>query len=72
MTSAAVAFVIAAFLSGAVSAVFVMLVTGSQADDRARRLTAAPRSRLETLTCTMLGVGVRTGHPASNQDGGKD
>lgn len=72
MTSAAVTLAIAAFLSGAVSAVFVMLVAYIQAGDRARRLTAAPRSRLEALTHAMLGVGVRTGHPASDQDGGKD
>jgi hypothetical protein len=56
MTSAAVTLAIAAFLSGAVSAVFVMLVAYIHAGDRARRLTAAPGSRLETLTRTMLGV----------------
>jgi hypothetical protein len=72
MASAAVALVIAAFLSGAVSAVLVILVAYIQAGDRARRLTVAPRSRLEVLTRAMLGVGVRTGHPASDQDGGKD
>ena len=58
MASAVVPLVIAAFLSGAVTAVFAMLDAG----DRPRRLTAAPpRGRLEALTRTVLGVGVRTG-----------
>jgi hypothetical protein len=61
MASAAV-FVIAAFMSGAVTAVFAMLVVGVHAGDRPRRLTtASPRGRLEALTRTVLGVGVRTG-----------
>ena len=72
MDSAAVTLVIAAFLSGAVIAVFVMLVAGIHVGDRPRRLTAAPHSRLDALTRTMLGVGVRTGHPAGNRDGEKD
>ena len=62
MTSAIVMFVIAAFFSGAVTAVFVMLVAGIHAGDRPRHLTAAPHGRLEALTRTMLGVGVRTSH----------
>ena len=41
MTSATVLFVIAAFLSGAVIAVFAMLVAGIHAGDRPRHLTAA-------------------------------
>jgi len=62
MSSATVTLVIAAFLSGAVTAVFVMLVAGIRAGDR-RRLTAPPpHSRLGALTRTMLGVGVRTSH----------
>jgi len=61
MASAVVLFVIAAFLSGAVTAVFTMLVAGIHAGDRPRRLTAAPpRGQLEALTRTVLGVGVRT------------
>ena len=63
---------IAAFLSGAVIAVFVMLVAGIHAGDRPGHLTAASHRRLEALTRTMLGVGVRTGHPASSRDGEKD
>jgi len=72
MTSATVSLVIAAFLSGAVIAVFVMLVAGIHAGDRPCRLTAAPRSHLEALTRAVLGVGVRTGPPVSDRDGGKD
>jgi hypothetical protein len=61
MASTVVLFVIAAFLSGAVTAVFTMLVAGIHAGDRPRRLTAAPpRGQLEALTRTVLGVGVRT------------
>ena len=61
MASAVVLFVIAAFLSGAVTAVFVMLVAGVHVGDRPRHLTAAPpRGQLEALTRTVLGVGVRT------------
>ena len=61
MASAVVPLVIAAFLSGAVTAVFAMLVIGVHAGDRPRHLTAAPPcGQLEALTCTVLGVGVRT------------
>jgi hypothetical protein len=62
MASAVVPFVIAAFFSGAVTAVFAMLVAGVHAGDRPRHLTAtAPRGQLEALTRTVLGVGVRAG-----------
>jgi hypothetical protein len=62
MAAAVVLFIIAAFLSGAVTAVFAMLVVGVYAGDRPRHLTAQPpRGRLEALTRTVLGVGVRTG-----------
>jgi hypothetical protein len=60
MASTVVLFVITAFLSGAVTAVFTMLVAGVHAGDRPRHLTAAPRGQLEALTRTVLGVGVRT------------
>ena len=61
MASAVVISVIAAFLSGAVTAVFAMLVAGVRAGDRPGHLTApAPRCHLEALTRTVLGVGVRT------------
>ena len=62
MASSVVLFIIAAFLSGAVTAVFAMLVAGVHAGDRPGHLTvAAPRRQLEALTRTVLGVGVRTG-----------
>ena len=62
MPPAIVTFAIAAFLSGAVTAVFALLVVGVHAGDRPRHLTAAPpRGQLEALTRTVLGVGVRTG-----------
>ena len=62
MPPAIVTFAIAAFLSGAVTAVFAILVAGVHAGDRPRHLTAAPpRGQLEALTRTILGVGVRTG-----------
>ena len=60
MASTVVLFVIAAFLSGAVTTVFTMLVAGIHAGDRPRHLTAPPRGQLEALTRTVLGVGVRT------------
>ena len=61
MASSVVLF-IAAFLSGAVTAVFVMLVVGVHAGDRPGHLTVAPpRGQLEALTRTVLGVGVHTG-----------
>ena len=62
MASTVVLFVIAAFLSSAVTAVFAILVAGVHAGDRPRHLTAQPpRGQLEALTRTVLGVGVRTG-----------
>lgn len=62
MSSAVIPIAIAAFLSGAVTAVFAMLVAGAHAGDRPRHLTAAPpRGQLESLTRTVLGVGVRSG-----------
>ena len=45
MASTVVLFVIAAFLSGAVTAVFAMLVVSVHAGDRPRHLTAAPPGR---------------------------
>ena len=67
MASTVVLFVIAAFLSGAVTAVFAMLVVGVHAGDHPRHLTAAPPDgQLEALTRTVLGVGVRTGDNAED------
>ena len=72
MPPATVTLAIAAFLSGAVIAAFVMLVAGIHAGDRPRHLTGAPDSHLEALTRTMLGVGVRTDPLPSHQDGEKN
>jgi hypothetical protein len=71
MTCAA-ALAIAAFLSGAVIAVFVILVASIRATDRRHHLSAVPGSRLEALTRQMLGVGIRTGLPGSHADGNED
>jgi hypothetical protein len=63
---------IAAFLSGAVIAVFVILVASIHATDRRHRLTAAPDSQLDAFTRHMLGVGIRTGPLDSHADGEED
>ena len=63
MSPAVIPVAIAAFLSGAVTAVFAMLVVGIHAGDRPGHLTAvAPRGQLESLTRTIVGLGVRTGN----------
>jgi ABC-type enterobactin transport system permease subunit len=68
MHPATVTLAISAFLSGAVTAVFVMLVASIHSGDH-HRLTAAPDGQIEALTRTMLGVGIRTGPPGSGTDG---
>jgi hypothetical protein len=68
MTPAIVPFAIAAFLSGAVTAVFTMLVAGIHAAGRHEHLTTAPDGHLDALTRNLLGVGVRTDHLASPRD----
>jgi hypothetical protein len=74
MSPAIVTFAIAAFLSAAVIAVFVILVASIHASDRRLRLTAAPDSHLDALARHLLGVGVRTGpfdshsHSDRNED----
>ena len=72
MTAATVTFAIAAFLSGAVIAVFVILVASIHASDRRHHLTAAPDSQLDAIARRMLGVGVRTGPLDSHGDGNED
>ena len=72
MLPAIVTFAIAAFLSGAVIAVFVILVASIHASDRRHHLTAPPASQLDALTRHMLGVGVRTGPLDSHGDGNED
>jgi len=68
MTTAIALLVIAAFFSGAVTAVFAMLVAGIHAGDRPRHLTSAPCGQLEALTRDILGVGVRTSHGDAHKD----
>ena len=72
MTVATATIVIAAFLSCAATAIFVMLAAGIRAGDRPHGLTGEPNSHLEALARTVLGVGIRTGHLASGEDGEKD
>jgi hypothetical protein len=60
MTFSVWMLVLAVFLSGAVAGVFVMLVIGIRAGDRAR-LADEPGTHLEAMTRSVLGVGVRTG-----------
>ena len=54
------------FLSGAVAGVLVMLVIGIRRGDRARHLADEPGTHLDAVTRHLLGVGVRTDCPASN------
>ena len=72
MPPAIITFAIAAFLSGAVIAVFVILVASIHASDRRHHLTAAPHSHLDALARHMLGVGVRTGPLEGHDDGNED
>ncbi len=59
--------VLAVFLSGAAAGVFVMLVIGIRRGDRARHLADEPGTRLDALTRSVLGVGVRTSCPAGDR-----
>ncbi len=68
MTSAIVLLLIAAFFSGAVIAIFTMLVAGIHAGDRPGHLTAETHGQLEAFTRTILGVGVRTSHGDAQKD----
>ena len=55
--------VLALLLSGAVAGVFVVLVIGIRRGDRARHLADEPGTRLDAITRSVLGVGVRTRLP---------
>ena len=66
MTFSVWMLVLAVFLSGAVTGVFVMLVIGIHIGDRAHQLTDEPDAPLDALTRSTLGVGVRTSRPAGN------
>ena len=67
MTLSAWIPILAVFLSGAVAGVFTVLVIGIHRGDRAH-LTDEPRTHLDALTRSVLGVGVRTGCPAGNSE----
>ena len=58
--------VLTVFLSGAVAGVFLVIVIGIRTGGRSHRLTDEPRTHLEALTRSMLGVGVRTDFVAGN------
>jgi hypothetical protein len=66
MTFSTWILVLAVFLSGAVAGVFVLLVIGIRMGDRARRLADEPATRLDALTRSALGAGVRANWPAGN------
>lgn len=57
---------LAAFLSGAAASIFALLVIGIHAGDHARNLADEPGMRLDALTRSALGVGVRADRPAAN------
>jgi hypothetical protein len=71
MTLTAITLAIAAFLSGAVISVLVVLVVGMRAGDR-HRLTSSPGSQLEAFTRNAVGLGVRTGHRTCHGDSQED
>ena len=64
MTFAVGILTLAVFLSGAVVGVLAMLVIGIRKVDRARHLADEPDTRLDALTRSTLGVGVRTDCPS--------
>jgi hypothetical protein len=67
MTLAVWMLVLAVFLSGAVTGVFVMLVIGIHIGGRSHHLTDEPDAHLDALTRSTLGAGVRTNCPAGNR-----
>ena len=56
----------AAFLACAAAVVFITLVIGIHIGDRAHHLADEPNARLDALTRSVLGVGVRSCHTAGN------
>jgi hypothetical protein len=65
MTFSAWMLILAVFLSGAVAGIFTVLVIGIRRGDRTH-LTDEPRTHLDALTRSVLGVGVRTGCPTGH------
>ena len=68
MTLSMCMIAIAAFLSGGVAAVFVMLVIGIRKGDRVRHLYGAPDTPLDALTRSVLGAGARHDCPVGCSD----
>ena len=60
--------ILALLLSGVVAGVFTVLVIGIRRGDRAHHLADEPGTRLDAITRTVLGVGVRAGRPAGNSN----
>ncbi|HLK02551.1 MAG TPA: hypothetical protein VKU39_21945 [Streptosporangiaceae bacterium] len=60
--------ILAAFLSGVAAAVFIVLVIGIHAGDRASHLADEPCGRLDALARSALGVGIRAGKPTGISD----
>jgi hypothetical protein len=71
MTLPAITLAAAALLSGAVIAVFAVLVAGIHSGDR-HQLTSAPGSQLEAFTRNVVGLGVRTCRLPSHGDRRED
>jgi hypothetical protein len=65
MTFSAWMLILAVFLLGAEAGVFTVLVIGIRRGDHAH-LTDDPRTRLDALTRSVLGVGLRTSCPTGN------
>jgi len=64
MASYVLVIALTAFLAGAASAVFVMLVVGIRKVDRPRTRPRARGTALDAVTRSTLGVGVRASCPA--------
>lgn len=68
MTSFVFVVGVIAFLSGAVAAVFVMLVIGIRRGDRQRRLPASRDTPLDAFTRTTLGASAWPANPVVHGD----
>jgi hypothetical protein len=68
MASFIVVITVIAFLSGGVTAVFIMLVIGIRKGDRPRRLSGPCNTPLDTFTRTTLGASTWPGSPVVHGD----
>jgi hypothetical protein len=64
MTLSTWTVVVAALLSGAATGAFILLVIGIRTGDRARHLADQPGTRLDAITRTVMGVGIRSSRTA--------